>query len=84
MKAEPNTLEYFLFERYSLYTELNGKLHMAYTLHEPWVFQEAEVSIKNNSLTESYNLGIDVMKPQYVHSSPGVYVLTWSIKEVEL
>ncbi len=84
MKAEPNTLEYFLFERYSLYTELNGKLHMAYTLHEPWVFQEAEVSIKNNSLTESYNLGIDVMKPQYVHSSSGVYVLTWSIKEVEL
>ncbi|GIQ96194.1 MAG: hypothetical protein CM15mP1_0900 [Methanobacteriota archaeon] len=36
--AEKNTLEYFLFERYSLYTELNGKLHMAYTLHEPWVF----------------------------------------------
>ena len=84
MKAEPNTLEYFLFERYSLYTELDGKLQMAYTLHEPWVFQEAEVSLNDNSLTESYNLGVDVMNPQYVHSSAGVYVQTWSIEEVEI
>ena len=84
MRAEPNTLEYFLFERYSLYTELNGKLHMAYTLHKPWEFREAEISLKNNSLTESYNLGVDVMNPQYVHSSKGVYVLTWPIEEVKL
>ena len=83
-QAEPNTLEYFLFERYSLYTELNGILHRAYTLHKPWVYQEAEVSLTKNSLTESYNLGIDVMNPQYVHSSAGVYVLTWSIEEVEV
>ena len=83
-QAEPNTLEYFLFERYSLYTELNGKLHRAYTLHKPWVYQEAEVSLTENSLTESYNLDIDVMNPQHVHSSAGVYVLTWSIEEVKV
>ena len=83
MQASKNSLEYFLFERYSLYTEMNGKLHMAYTLHEPWIFQEAEVKVTNNSLTECYNLGIDVMKPQYVHASSGVRVLTWPIKEVE-
>ena len=83
MQASKNSLEYFLFERYSLYTEMNGKLHMAYTLHEPWIFQEAEVKLTNNSLTECYNLGIDAMKPQYVHASSGVHVLTWPIKEVE-
>jgi len=83
MQASKNSLEYFLFERYSLYTEMNGKLHMAYTLHEPWIFQEAEVKVTNNSLTECYNLGIDAMKPQYVHASSGVHVLTWPIKEVE-
>lgn len=80
--AKKDTLEHFLFERYSLYTEHNGKLHMAYTLHEPWTFQDGEVTITDNSLTESYDLGIDVMNPQYVHASFGVYVLTWPIEEV--
>ena len=81
-KAEKDTLEYFLFERYSLYTEHNEKLHMAYTLHEPWIFQDGEVTISDNSLTQSYELGIDVMNPQHVHASSGVYVLTWPIQEV--
>tara|TARA_B100000700_G_scaffold330327_1_gene455941 strand:+ start:714 stop:1451 length:738 start_codon:yes stop_codon:yes gene_type:complete len=81
-QAQIGSLEYFLFERYSLYTEHKGKLHMAYTLHEPWTFQDAEVSISSNSLTESYKLGIDVMNPQHVHASYGVYVLTWPIQEV--
>tara|TARA_B100001758_G_scaffold87789_1_gene74743 strand:+ start:2911 stop:3669 length:759 start_codon:yes stop_codon:yes gene_type:complete len=82
-QAEKNSLEYFLFERYSLYTEHRGKLHMAYTLHEPWTYQDAEVSISENSLTKSFDLGIDVMKPEYVHASSGVYVHTWSIEEVK-
>ena len=81
-KAEKDTLEYFLFERYSLYTEHNEKLHMAYTLHEPWIFQDGEATISDNSLTQSYELGIDVMNPQHVHASSGVYVLTWPIQEV--
>ncbi|MAH91504.1 MAG: hypothetical protein CMA11_07020 [Euryarchaeota archaeon] len=81
-QAEKDSLEYFLFERYSLYTEHKKKLHMAYTLHKPWTFQDGEVEIVENTLTESFNLNIDVMKPQYIHASKGVYVHTWSIEEV--
>mgnify|MGYP001193431414 CR=1 FL=1 len=81
-EAEKDTLEYFLFERYSLYTEHKEKLHMAYTLHAPWVFQDAEVKISENTLTDSYNLGVDSLNPQYVHASEGVFVQTWSIEEV--
>jgi uncharacterized protein YqjF (DUF2071 family) len=80
--AEKNSLEYFLFERYSLYTEHRGKLHMAYTLHAPWVFKDGTAKIIKNTLTESYGLGIDVMNPQHVHASEGVYVQTWPIEEV--
>ena len=80
--AEKNSIEHFLFERYSLYTEHKGKLHMAYTLHAPWVFKDGTVKITKNTLTESYGLGIDVMNPQYVHASEGVYVQTWPIEEV--
>ena len=43
MKADPNTLEYFPFRAlFIVYRAKMRKLHMAYTLHEPWVFQEAE------------------------------------------
>ncbi len=80
--AEKDSLEHFLFERYSLYTEHKGKLHMAYTLHAPWVFRDGTVNIVKNTLTESYGLGIDVMNPQHVHASEGVYVQTWPIEEV--
>jgi uncharacterized protein YqjF (DUF2071 family) len=81
-QAEKGTLEEFLFERYALYTEHEGKLNMAYTLHEPWTFRDAKAKVVNNSLTDSYDLGIDVMNPQYVHLSEGVYVHTWSIERV--
>ncbi len=84
MKAKKDTLEYFLFERYCLYVVHKGKLKMAYTLHNPWVFKEAEVEIKSNSLTESFNLGIEkILEPDYVHMSEGVYVNTWSVENVE-
>lgn len=81
-EAEINSLEHFLFERYSLYTEHKGKLHMAYTLHAPWSFREGTAKIIKNTLTESYDLGIDVLNPQYVHASEGVYVQTWPIEKV--
>ena len=80
--AKKGTLEEFLFERYSLYTEHKGELRMAYTLHEPWVFQDGEAEIVKNTLTECYDLGIDVMKPEFIHLSRGVYVHTWPIQKV--
>ncbi|MDP6869588.1 MAG: DUF2071 domain-containing protein [Candidatus Poseidoniaceae archaeon] len=84
MQAEHGTLEYFLFERYCLYVEHKGSLKMAYTLHNPWKFQVAEAEISSNSLTESFNLGIEnPLKPDYVHVSEGVHVRTWSVELVE-
>ena len=82
-KATPGSLEYFMFERYSLYTLHQGKLHMAYTLHAPWEFSDATVDLVDNSLTDSYDLGIDVKSPDFVHASDGVYVHTWPIEEVK-
>ena len=57
---------------------------MAYTQHNPWQFRKGEVKINNNSLTESYDLGIkDLLNPDHVHMSEGVYVHTWPIQAVE-
>ena len=81
MKANKGSLEEFLFERYCLYVEKKGITYRAYTCHEPWEFQNADVEIKENSLTEFYELGIkNLLNPDLVHVSKGVDVLTWNIQ----
>jgi uncharacterized protein YqjF (DUF2071 family) len=79
--AKKGTLEYFLFERYCLYTSHKGVLYRAYTQHDPWIYKTAEAIIESNSLTESYDLGIEnLTQPDCVHISSGVDVRTWSIE----
>ena len=81
--AAAGSLEHFLFERYCLYTEHNGCLRRGYVHHQPWRFQQVEVSLEANSLLESYGLGLDVLSPDVVHSSDGLTVKTWSIELAE-
>ena len=77
MKAERGSLEEFLFERYSLYVEHEGNLCIAHTQHDPWVYTEGDVTILDNALTESFDLGIkDPLTPDCVHMSDGVFVHT--------
>ena len=84
MQAQPGSLEEFLFERYSLYTSHKGSLRRGYTHHNKWKFQLAKVKLTENSLTESFNLGIDKpLTPELVHYSDGVRVRTYSIELAE-
>ena len=83
-QALPGSLEEFLFERYSLYTSKNGKIMRGYTHHKKWSFQRAKVAITDNSLTESFALGIkNLSSPELVHFSSGVNVRTYSIEIAE-
>ena len=83
-QAKKDSLEEFLFERYSLYTELDGKVMRGYTHHKKWDFQTAEVELDDNSLTESFELGIkDCLTPELIHYSDGVRVRTYSIEIAE-
>jgi|TARA_B100002052_G_C15803285_1_gene562227 uncharacterized protein YqjF (DUF2071 family) len=77
--AQSGSLEEFLFERYSLYMEHKENLCIAHTQHDPWVFQDAEATILENNLTESFNLGIEnPLEPDLIHISKGVFVHAWS------
>lgn len=81
--AKVDTLEYFLFERYSLYTWHNARLHRAYTHHIPWKFCDGSASIQSNTLLDEYNLGIlETTKPEHIHLSTGVKVQTWHVRPV--
>lgn len=84
-RAKKGSLEYFLFERYSLYTSHNGVLKRAYTHHLPWEYYAAEVDVQSNTLLESFDLGIDnPLRPEHIHMSPGVNVQTWNIEPIEV
>ena len=49
-KAEPGTLEYFLAERYCLYTWEGRRLYRAEIHHPPWPLQDAEAQIEENTM----------------------------------
>ncbi|MDC0502525.1 DUF2071 domain-containing protein [Euryarchaeota archaeon] len=81
LKAKKGSLEEFLFERYCLYVCKKGITYRAYTCHEQWEFQDAEAELIDNSLTDFYRLGIkNSLKPDLIHFSKGVEVLTWNIE----
>ena len=83
-QAEPGTLEYFLFERYSLYTAHNNRLRHGYTHHIKWLYTDAVADVKTNTLVEGYNLGIaDATAPDLIHMSEGVDVVTWHLNLLE-
>jgi uncharacterized protein len=48
--ARADTLEYFLAERYCLYTTRDGELFRADIHHPPWPLQPAEAEIRENSM----------------------------------
>ena len=80
---QPNSIEEFLFEKYCLYVTNNNHLFIAHVQHEPWVYRGGEVTILENDLTDSFDLGItDSLKPDLVHMSKGVKVFTWSNERV--
>ena len=83
-QAEPGSLEYFLFERYSLYTLHNGRLRHGYTHHAKWWYADATAHVVRNTLVDSYQLGIeDATQPELVHMSEGVEVVTWHLLPLE-
>jgi uncharacterized protein YqjF (DUF2071 family) len=49
--AEPGSLEYFLVERYCLYTADGGRLYRAEIHHPPWDLQRGDAEIFRNTLS---------------------------------
>jgi uncharacterized protein YqjF (DUF2071 family) len=48
--VQPGSLEYFLTERYCLYTVHDGAVHRAEVHHPPWPLQAAEAEIRENTM----------------------------------
>lgn len=75
--AEPGTLEYFLTERYCLYTADGGRLYRAEIHHPRWDLQRGEAAIARNTLSPVPLSGED----PHVLFSPRQDMVVWTLNE---
>jgi uncharacterized protein len=79
--AAPGSLEYFLTERYCLYTlDERGRVHRGDIHHPPWPLQQAEAEIRFNSMTMPF--GIDPEGEPLLHYAQRQDVVIWRIQPV--
>ena len=71
--AKPGTIEYFLIERYTLFTESDGVIYEAEVEHEPYRLRSGMVEKLEETLVWAAGLK-HADQPPLVHYSPGVSV----------
>jgi uncharacterized protein len=55
-EAQPGSLDFFLIERYCLYSARGGRLYQVRILHEPWPLQAAHLSSYRSTMIEAQGL----------------------------
>lgn len=80
-KAEPGSLDYFLVERYYLYTSDEDKIYRCRIFHQPWPLQQANLSTYGSSMLEADGLPTPVGEP-LIHCGGPVEVEVWPLEKV--
>jgi uncharacterized protein len=76
-EARPGTREYFLIERWALYTvDGQGNIDRAEIHRLPWPVQRAQAEIRRNTLASACGIPLPHREP-LLHFSQGVDVLIW-------
>ncbi|HZU31601.1 MAG TPA: DUF2071 domain-containing protein [Candidatus Angelobacter sp.] len=73
---EKTSLEYFLTERYCLYTVDHGAVLRAYIHHKPWQLQDADAEFGLNSIAKAAGIELPESRP-LLHFSKFQEVLIW-------
>jgi uncharacterized protein len=80
-RPQHGTLEYFLTERYCLYTsDARGRIIRGEIHHPPWPLQRAEAEFACNSMTAS--LGIALALRPLLHFARSQNVLVWPPRKI--
>jgi hypothetical protein len=80
-RAQPGSLDYFLAERYCLYTVWKGRTYRGEIHHAPWPLQAASVKIEENSVAEAAGIHISAA-PRAVSFARELRVLIWNLKRI--
>jgi len=78
-QSMPGTLEYFLTERYCLFTPFAGRMLVGHIHHLPWSFQPAEAEIRLNQIPAAHGITLPDTPP-ILHFSRELHVLLWSLR----
>src|ERR1700743_1023760 len=78
---EKDSLEYFLTERYCLYTVNRGAVLRAYVHHLPWQLQDADAEFEMNTMAQAAGIELPDTKP-LLHYSSNLEVLVWKPEKV--
>jgi len=79
--SHPGSLEFFLTERYCLYSAHKQKLYRARIFHEPWPLQKASISSFDSTMIESHGLPTRKDEP-LLHYAEEISVDIWPLMEV--
>ncbi len=81
--AQPDTLDFFLTERYCLYVERESdrQLLRARIFHDPWPLQKARLVSLASTMVESHGLPTPTGEP-LLHYAEELAVEIWALKEV--
>ena len=74
--SHPGSLEFFLTERYCLYTVNEERLYRCRIFHQPWPLREAELSSFSSSMIESHGLTTPQEEP-LLHYAESLEVDIW-------
>lgn len=80
--SQPGSLEFFLTERYCLYSERRGKIYRARIHHQPWPLRKAEVSTLNSTMIESLGLATPEGNA-LLHYAEEIKVDIWPIRRTD-
>ena len=79
--SHPGSLEFFLTERYCLYSEDDGQLYRARIHHPPWPLQKAAINSYSSTMIEALGLASPAGKP-VLNYAEEIEVEIWGIKRV--
>jgi uncharacterized protein YqjF (DUF2071 family) len=80
-EAEPSTLDFFLTERYCLYTADSAGLYRARIHHRPWPLRRVRVETYRSTMVEAAGLPAPAGTPLLHHGGP-VDVEVWPLEKV--
>jgi uncharacterized protein len=80
-QSDPDSLDFFLTERYCLYAARGERLHRLRIHHRPWILFDAEVQTYKSTMIESHRLPTPEGAP-LLHYADEIEVDFWTPEEV--
>ena len=80
--SEPDSLEFFLTERYCLYSVFREQLYRCRVFHEPWPLRAAELSAHDSTMLDALGVNAPAAAP-LVHYAEELKTDIWPLARVE-